>query len=62
MACDSNNFQHIKKILRISVDNLVLQVRLKFRVDRVKTFWVLLLTELKDADLTKARLRGGGLP
>ena len=30
MHCNSNNFQHIEKILRNSVNNLVLQIPLKF--------------------------------
>ena len=41
MPSNSNNFQHIEKILRSSVDNLVLQILLKFQVDRIKIVrWV----------------------
>ena len=32
----TNNFQHIEKILRIFIDNLVIQIPLKFEVDRIK--------------------------
>ena len=41
-------FQRIRKILRTSVDNLVLQIPLKSQVDRIKTVLVLLLGELKN--------------
>ena len=47
MPCKSNNFQDIDKILGIFVENLVLQVPLKFQVDRIKIGRVLLLAELK---------------
>ena len=57
MTLNLNNFQHIEKILRISVDNLVLQVPLKFKVDRIKIVRVLPLAELKNALLTKSRLK-----
>ena len=40
--CNSNNFQNVEKILRISVDNLFLQIPLKFQVDRIIIVWVLL--------------------
>ena len=36
MPCNSNNFQHIKNILRTYVDNLFLEIPLKFQVDRLK--------------------------
>ena len=49
MPCNSNNFQHIEKILYISVDNLVVQIPLKFQVDWIKIVRVLLLAELKNA-------------
>ena len=38
------NFQNIKKILCTSVDNFVLQILLKFQVDRIKIVRVLLLS------------------
>ena len=36
MPCDSKNFQRIEKILRISVDNLVLQLPLNFQTDQME--------------------------
>ena len=57
MPCNSKNFQHIGKILRTSVNNLVLQIPLKFQVDRIKIIRVLLLAELKNAVLRKKRLK-----
>ena len=57
MPCNSNNFQHIKKILRTSIDYLVLQIPLKFQVDRIRIVRVLLLDVLKDAVLRKTRLK-----
>ena len=56
MPCNSNNFYHIEKILGTSVDDLVLQISLKFQVDRIKILRVLLLAELKNAVLRKTRL------
>ena len=53
MPCDSNNFQYIEKVLRTSVDNLVLQIPLKFQVERIKIIWVILLAELKNTVLRK---------
>ena len=59
MPCNSNNFQHIKKILRTSVDNLVSEIpnfntqRFKFQVDRKTIIRVLLLAEFKNAVLEK---------
>ena len=55
MSCNSNNFQHIEKILRTSVDNSVLPIPLKFKVDGINTVRVLLLGELKNAVLSKTR-------
>ena len=56
MHCKLNNFQHIKKILCTSVDNLILQIKLKFQVDRIKIVRALLLTNLKKAVLRKTSL------
>ena len=57
MPCSSKNFQHIRKILRASVDNLVLKIALKFQVDRIKIVSVLLLAELNNSVLKKTRLK-----
>ena len=51
-----NNFLHIGKIVRTSVDNLVLQILLKFQVDRIKILGVLLRAELTNVVLRKTRL------
>ena len=48
MPCNSNNFEHIEKILRNSVANLVLKISLKFQVDRITIVRVLLLAELEN--------------
>ena len=57
MLFNSNNSQHIEKIFRIFVDNLILQLSLKFQVDRTKIVRVLLLAELKKGVLRKMRLK-----
>ena len=46
MPCNSNNFQHIKKILRTSVDHLVLQIQASLQVDQIKIVRVRLPAEL----------------
>ena len=56
MPCDSNNFQHIVKILPSSVDNFILQIGLKFQVGRIKIVRLLLQTELKNVVLRKTFL------
>ena len=48
MPCDSKNFRYIEKILRNSVDNSVLQILLKFQVDRMKIVRIILLAVLKN--------------
>ena len=53
MPCNSNNFQHIEKILFTSVHNLVLQITLKFQVYRIIIVRVLLLAELRKYSLKK---------
>ena len=62
MPCNSKIFQHIEKVLRTSVDNLVLQIPLKFHVDRMKIVRILLLAQLKKAVLRKARSNVSSLP
>ena len=57
VPCNSNNFQHIEKILRTSVDNSLLQIPSEFQVDRINIFRVLLLAELKNFVLRKTRLK-----
>ena len=57
MPCSSNNFQHIKKILRTLVDNLVLQIPLKLQVDRIKIVRFLLLAQFKNELLRKTCLK-----
>ena len=54
---NSNNFQHIGRILRTSVYNLVLQIPLKFQVDRIKIVPVIQLAKLKKAVLRKTCLK-----
>ena len=50
-------FNISKKIVRTSVDNIVLNIPLKFQVDRIKDVRVLLLAALKNAVLRKTRLK-----
>ena len=62
MPCNSKNFQHIKKIVHSSIDNLILQIPFKFQVDWIKIIWILLLAELKNTVLRKTRLKVWSLP
>ena len=41
IPCNSNNFQHIKKILRTSIDNLVLQILLQFQIYSIEIVLIL---------------------
>ena len=57
MPRNSNNSQLIEKTLRTCIDNLILQIPLKFQVDRIKIVRVLLLAELKNAVLENMHLK-----
>ena len=57
IPCNSNNFPHIEKILRTAAGSLVLQRPLKFQVDRIKFFRVLVLAELKNVVSKKTCLK-----
>ena len=50
-------FSHIKKFLPTFVDNLVIQMPLKFQVARIKIVRILLLVELKNTVFRKTHLK-----
>ena len=62
MPCYSNNCQNIVKIIYIITNNFVLQIPLKFQVDRIQIFRILLLAKLNYAVLRKTRLKFTLLP
>ena len=62
MLCNSNNFQHIEKMQRASLNNSVSKILLKYQFDRIKIVRVRLLAELKNAVLKKTRLIFQNLP
>ena len=62
MHCITKNFHDIEKTLCTRVDNLVLQMPLKFQDDRIEIFRVSLLAELKNAVLRKTSLKFAFLP
>ena len=57
MLYNTKNLQRIEKILRAFLDNLILEIPLKLRIDRVKIIRVLVLAELKNAVLRETRLK-----